>query len=122
MIINYESNISQYSGCRYMNSLAWTVMSLELDNYNYFLICPFKPDSDNWTTWVPYAQCFPSGIMQFLNQHTSRYQKRSKHFVCTQLPGSSMFCIGWQPDYYHGHPLVWFGYSVLLAIYIGHMY
>ena len=22
-----------------------------------------------------------------------------KHFVCTRLPGSSMFCIGWQPDY-----------------------
>ena len=40
------------------------------------------------------AQCFPSGIMQFLNQHTSKYQKRSKHFVCTQFPGSSMFCIG----------------------------
>ena len=26
------------------------------------------------------AQCFPSGIMQFLNQ------KRSKHFVCTRNP------------------------------------
>ena len=25
--------------------------------------------------------------MQFLNQHTSKYQKRSKHFVCTRLPG-----------------------------------
>ena len=45
------------------------------------------------------AQCFPSGIMQFLNQHTSKYQKRSKHFVCTRFPGPSMFCIGWQPDY-----------------------
>ena len=33
------------------------------------------------------AQCFPSGIMQFLNQHTSKYKKRSKHFVCTRLPG-----------------------------------
>ena len=37
--------------------------------------------------------------MQFLNQHNSKYQKRSKHFVCTRFPGSSMFCIGWQPDY-----------------------
>ena len=46
------------------------------------------------------AQCFPSGIMQFLSQHTSKYQKRSKHFVCTRFPGSSMFCIGWQPDYF----------------------
>ena len=35
--------------------------------------------------------------MQFLNQHTSKYQKRSKHFVCTRFPGSSR--IGWQPDY-----------------------
>ena len=43
--------------------------------------------------------------MQFLNQHTSKYQKRSKHFVCTRFPGSSMFCIGWQPDY-----IVWQGY------------
>ena len=25
--------------------------------------------------------------MQFLNQHTSKYQKRSKHFVCTRRPG-----------------------------------
>ena len=33
--------------------------------------------------------------MQFPNQHTSKCQKRSKHFVCTRLPGSSMFCIGW---------------------------
>ena len=32
------------------------------------------------------AQCFPIGIMQFLNQHTPKYQKRSKHFVCTRLP------------------------------------
>ena len=44
-------------------------------------------------------QRFPSGIMHFLNQHTSKYQKRSKHFVCTRFPGSSMFSIGWQPDY-----------------------
>ena len=50
------------------------------------------------------AQCFPSGIMQFLNQHTSNYQKRSKHFVCTRFPGSSMFCIGWQPDYMEFQP------------------
>ena len=28
--------------------------------------------------------------MQFLNQHTSKYQKRSKHFVCTRFPGSSI--------------------------------
>ena len=27
--------------------------------------------------------------MQFLNQHTSKYQKCSKHFVCTRFPGSS---------------------------------
>ena len=33
------------------------------------------------------AQCLPSGIMQFLNEHTSKYQKRSQHFVCTRLPG-----------------------------------
>ena len=25
--------------------------------------------------------------MQFLNKHTSKYQKRSKHLVCTRLPG-----------------------------------
>ena len=36
--------------------------------------------------------------MQFLNQHTSKYQKRSKHFVCTRFPGSSMFCIGTQAN------------------------
>ena len=56
--------------------------------------------SDFKTVLEKIAQCFPSGITQFLNQHTSKYQKRSKHFVCTRLPGSSMFCIGWQPDYY----------------------
>ena len=55
--------------------------------------------SDFKTVLEKIAQCFPSGITQFLNQHTSKYQKRSKHFVCTRLPGSSMFCIGWQPDY-----------------------
>ena len=38
--------------------------------------------------------------MQFMNQHTSKYQKHSKHIVCTRFPGSSMFCIGWQPDYW----------------------
>ena len=42
------------------------------------------------------AQCFQSGIMQFLNQHTSKYQKRSKHFVCTRLPGMPPV----PPDYY----------------------
>ena len=31
------------------------------------------------------AQCFASGITQFLNQHTLKYQKHSKHFVCRGL-------------------------------------
>ena len=43
--------------------------------------------------------------MQFLNQHTSKYQERSKQFVCTRLPGSSMFCTGLQPD-----QVVWLEY------------
>ena len=42
------------------------------------------------------AQCFQGGIMQFLNQHTSKYQKRSKHFVCTRLPGMPPV----PPDYF----------------------
>ena len=36
--------------------------------------------------------------MQFLNQHTSKYQKRSKCFVCTRLPGSSMFALAGNPN------------------------
>ena len=43
--------------------------------------------SDFKTVLEKIAQCFPSGITQFLNQHTSKYQKRSKHFVCTRFPG-----------------------------------
>ena len=47
------------------------------------------------------AQCFSSGIMQFLNHHTSKYQKRSKHFVCTRLPGNAPLC----------HPTITVGYG-----------
>ena len=42
--------------------------------------------SDFKTVLEKIAQCFPSGITQFLNQHTSKYQKHSKHFVCRGLP------------------------------------
>ena len=56
--------------------------------------------SDFKTVLKKIAQCFASGITQFLSQHTSKYQKRSKHCVCTRHPGWSMLCIGWQPDYF----------------------
>ena len=38
-------------------------------------------DRGDFKRVVKNAQCFPTGIMQFLNQHTSKYQKLSKHFV-----------------------------------------
>ena len=31
--------------------------------------------------------------MQFLNQHTSKYQKRSKHFVCSLLDFQVRLCL-----------------------------
>ena len=44
------------------------------------------------------AQCFPSGIMQFLNQHTSKYQKRLKHFVCNDFQVRLCFALAGKPQ------------------------
>ena len=43
------------------------------------------------------AQCFPSGTMQFLNRHTSQYQIRWKHFVCTRFPVRLCFALAGNP-------------------------